>query len=127
MQEIYYESLKKYGYIMQNTVNKVFILGHVSADPKGISFKDGSMITNFSVETMDSWKNKNGTKQEDIQLHNIVVDGKIADIILRHIKKGSNVYIEGSLKTRRYNNLNNQTIYIKEIHAHVFQDLDYNQ
>lgn len=112
---------------MQNTVNKVFILGHVSADPKGISFKDGSMITNFSVETMDSWKNKNGTKQEDIQLHNIVVDGKIADIILRHIKKGSNVYIEGSLKTRRYNNLNNQTIYIKEIHAHVFQDLDYNQ
>ena len=110
---------------MQQSVNKALIIGHVGADPKGISFKDGNMITSFSVATNESWKDRNGRKQENTQWHNIVVKGRLADIALRHIKKGSHIYIEGSVKTRKYNDSNNRTIYITEIHAHSFQDIDY--
>lgn len=112
---------------MQGSVNQVFIIGHVGADPKGISFRDGNMITNFSIATNESWENKSGETQENTQWHNIVVKGRLADIALKYIKKGSHIYIEGSVKTRKYNDINNRTIYIKEIHAHVCQDLNYNK
>lgn len=106
------------------TVNKVIIIGHVGADPKGISFKDGSMITNFSIATNETWKNKIGEKQENTQWHNITIRGWLADKALRSIRKGSRIYIEGSVKTRKYNDQHNRTIYITEVHAHSFQDLN---
>lgn len=105
-------------------INKVFILGNVGADPEAITFQDGGMITNFSVATSESWTDKSGQRQQSTQWHRIKLSGYLADLGMRMLTKGSKVYIEGSIHTRKWNDDKGMAQYITEIHAKKMELLD---
>lgn len=96
-------------------INKVFILGTLGADPQPFTFQDGNTIANLSLATSEKWNDRNGQPQETTQWHKIKLSGKLAEIALSMLAKGAEVYIEGSLKTRKWVDKNNQTQYITEI------------
>ncbi len=105
-------------------VNMVVIIGRLGADPEGRSFSDGGMITHLSVATSEKWQNKQGDMQEHTEWHRIVSHNKLADRAMIKLKKGSLVYIEGSLKYRKYQDNQNITRYITEIEAKLILPLD---
>lgn len=85
------------------SVNKAIILGFVGNEPEIRQTQDGRAVANFSVATSESWKNKNsGEKQEKTEWHRIVAFGNLADIVKNYVKKGSKVYVEGSIQTRKW-------------------------
>src|SRR3989344_3434696 len=81
-------------------LNKVFILGRLTADPQLRSTPSGAAVANFSVATNRVWNDKNGAKQESVEFHNVVVWGKQAEVASRFLKKGGLVLVEGRLQTR---------------------------
>lgn len=84
-------------------VNKVILIGAVGKDPEQKSLPSGGMVVNFSLATSESWKDKNtGQQQESVEWHRLVAFGKLAEIISQYVKKGSKLYVEGSLKTRSW-------------------------
>jgi single-strand DNA-binding protein len=84
-------------------VNKVILVGHLGKDPEVRYTQDGKAICNFSVATAETWKDKNtGEKREKTEWHRIVVFGKLADICAEYLTKGRQVYIEGKLQTRKW-------------------------
>jgi single-strand DNA-binding protein len=97
-------------------VNKAIVIGNLGADPEYRSFPDGNGIATFSVATSESWKDRNtGEKQERTEWHRIVARGKLADICRQYLAKGSKVYIEGQLRTRKYQTQDGQERYTTEI------------
>ena len=85
------------------SVNKVLIIGNLGKDPEMRFMPNGNAVANFSVATTESWKDKNsGEKKELTEWHNVSVFGKLAEICGEYLKKGSSVYIEGKLKTDKY-------------------------
>ena len=85
------------------SVNKVIIVGNLGRDPETRYLPSGEAITNISVATTETWKDKaSGEKKEATEWHRISAFGKLAEIMGEYLKKGSQVYIEGSLKTRKY-------------------------
>ncbi|OBX56719.1 hypothetical protein A9Z61_11225 [Moraxella osloensis] len=106
-------------------VNKAFILGHLGNDPEAITFQDGNMITNLSIATSEVWTDRNGQRQESTQWHRIRLNGKLAELGMRMLAKGSQVYIEGSLKTRKWMDKNNQPQYVTEVHAEKMEILTF--
>jgi len=103
-------------------VNKAIILGSVGKDPDMRSTADGMQIANFSVATSESYTNKTGEKVEQTEWHNIVAWGKLAEIIEKWVTKGMLIYIEGKLKTRKWEK-DGQTHYATEIFADSMQML----
>jgi single-strand DNA-binding protein len=83
-------------------LNKVFILGRVTADPVLKSTPTGMQVSNFSVATNRVWNDKSGARKEDTEFHNVVVWGKQAEVASRFLKKGGLVLIEGRLQTRTW-------------------------
>ena len=83
-------------------LNKVFILGRVTADPVLKNTPTGMQVANFSIATNRVWNDKSGAKKEDTEFHNVVVWGKQAEIASRFLKKGGLVLIEGRLQTRTW-------------------------
>lgn len=84
-------------------VNKVILIGAVGKDPEQKSLPSGGVVVNFSLATSESWKDKQtGQQQEAVEWHRLVAFGKLAEIIAQYVKKGSKLYIEGSLKTRSW-------------------------
>jgi len=84
-------------------INKAIILGNLGKDPEVRTFSDGNKVCNFSVATSESWKDKqSGEKKEKTEWHNISIHGPLADIAERYLKKGSKVYLEGKLQTRKW-------------------------
>ncbi len=83
-------------------LNKVFIVGNLTRDPELRSLPSGISVVSFGVATNRVWKDKNGTKQEDVQFHNIVAFGKQAEIAKQYLSKGSSVLIEGRIQTRNW-------------------------
>lgn len=83
-------------------LNKAIIIGNLTRDPEMRALPSGTPIANFAVATSRIWKDKNGTKQEDTQYHNVVVFGPQADSIGQYLKKGSNVLVEGRMQTRSW-------------------------
>ena len=81
-------------------LNKVFILGRVTADPILRSTASGAQVVNFSIATNRVWNDKAGSRKEETEFHNVVVWGHQADIVSRFLKKGSLVLVEGRLQTR---------------------------
>ncbi len=79
------------------SVNKAILLGHVGKDPEVRFLPSGDAVANFSLATSESWKNKNGQKQERTEWHNVVVFGKLAEIVRDYVTKGKQVYIEGQI------------------------------
>jgi single-strand DNA-binding protein len=84
------------------SVNKVILVGNLGRDPEMRYMPSGDAIASFSVATTDNWKDKNGQKQERTEWHRISMFGKLAEIAGEYLKKGSSVYIEGRLQTRKW-------------------------
>ena len=83
-------------------LNKVFILGNLTRDPEQRTLPSGTLISSFGVATNRVWKNKTGEKQEEVQFHNIVLFGRLAEIANQYLTKGSSVLIEGRIQNRTW-------------------------
>ena len=88
---------------MARGVNKVIILGNLGADPDAKSMPSGNMVANFCVATSESWNDRDtGERQEKTEWHRVVFFGRLAEIADQYLKKGSQVYVEGKLQTRKW-------------------------
>jgi single-strand DNA-binding protein len=83
-------------------VNKVILLGNLGRDPEVRSTPSGQSVASFSLATSRKWRDKNGNKQEETEWHNIVVWGKQAEIAGQYLKKGKQIFLEGRLQTRSW-------------------------
>jgi single-strand DNA-binding protein len=99
------------------SVNKVIIVGNLGRDPETRYMPEGGAITNISVATTEKWKDKNGEMQEKTEWHRVAFFGKLAEIAGEYLKKGSQVYVEGRLRTRKWQDKDGQDRYTTEIMA----------
>lgn len=83
-------------------LNKVILIGRLGKDPETRFMPNGDAVCNFSVATSESWKDQNGQRQERIEWHNITMYRRLAEIAGQYLKKGSQVYLEGKIQTRKY-------------------------
>jgi len=83
-------------------INKVMLFGNLTRDPEVRALPSGSNVCSFSIATNRVYRKQDGSKQEEVQYHNIVVFGKQADTCAQYLKKGSSVYVEGRLQTRSW-------------------------
>ena len=105
-------------------VNKTITLGTLGADPEVKQFANGGSITTISVAVSEKWTDKQtGQPKENTEWLRIVFNNKLAEIAAQYLRKGSQVYVEGSLRTRKYQDQNGQDRYVTEIHAHEMQML----
>lgn len=104
-------------------VNKVTIIGNVGSDPEMKYTASGQAVANFSVATNESWTSKDGQKQERTEWHRIVAWGRLAEICGQYLSKGRPVYIEGSIRTRQWEDKEGNTRYTTEINARDLQFL----
>ncbi len=97
-------------------INKVVLIGNVGQDPDVRVMQNGSKVANFSLATSESWKDRNGEKKEQTEWHKIVVYGdKLPEIIEKYVKKGTKLYIEGSIRSRKYQDTTGQDRTVFEI------------
>lgn len=105
-------------------VNKVIIIGNLGNDPEARQFGNGGSVTNISVATSEQWTDKqSGEKREATEWHRISLFNRLGEIAAQYLRKGSKVYIEGSLRTRKYEK-DGQDHYVTEIRADQMQMLD---
>ena len=106
------------------SVNKVIIVGNLGRDPETRYLPSGEAVTNISVATTDTWKDKtSGEKKEATEWHRISFFGRLAEIAGEYLKKGSQVYVEGSLRTRKWQDKEGKDRYTTEIRADTMQML----
>jgi single-strand DNA-binding protein len=109
---------------MARGVNKVILVGNLGKDPETKFMPSGDAVCNFSVATTESWKDKSsGEKVEKTEWHNIVAFKRTAEIAGEYLRKGSQVYIEGKLKTRKWQDKNGNDRWTTEIEARDMQML----
>lgn len=102
---------------MAGSLNKVMLIGNLGRDPEIRTFQNGGRVCNFSIATSETWRDKNtGERQEKTQWHNIAVfsDGLI-NVVEQYVKKGSKVFVEGQLETRKWQDQNGQDRYTTEV------------
>ena len=105
-------------------VNKVIIIGHLGNDPETKQFSNGGSVTNISVATSEQWTDKQtGEKREATEWHRVTLFNRLGEIAAQYLRKGSQVYIEGSLRTRKWQDQNGQDRYSTEIRADNMQML----
>ena len=103
-------------------INKVIIVGHLGNDPEMRTMPNGEAVANISVATSEAWTDKNtGERREVTEWHRIVFYRKLAEICGQYLKKGAQVYIEGRLRTRKWQDQNGQDRYTTEIQGDVMQ------
>ena len=98
-------------------VNKVILLGNLGKDPEVRYLDNGVVVANFSLATTENYKNKLGERVSQTEWHNIVVWRGLAEVAEKYLKKGSSVYIEGKIKTRKWEDKDGNTRYNTEILA----------
>lgn len=103
------------------SVNKVIVLGNLGKDPEVRYTQSGDAVCNFSVATSERWKDKSGEQQERTEWHRIVMFGRIAEVAGEYLKKGSQVYLEGKLQTRKWVNKEGLDQYTTEVIADRMQ------
>lgn len=109
---------------MARGVNKAILIGHLGRDPEVRYSANGSAIANVNVATTESWKDKQtGDRQERTEWHRIVFFGRLAEIVSEYLKKGSQVYLEGRLQTRKWQDKDGHDRYTTEIVATDMQML----
>lgn len=109
---------------MARGVNKVILIGNLGGDPEVRSFSNGGIVTNVTLATSESWKDKqSGEQKERTEWHRVVFRNRLAEIARDYLKKGSKVYVEGALRTRKYDK-DGQTHYTTEIYCDQMQMLD---
>ena len=99
------------------SVNKVILIGNLGRDPEIRYMPNGDAVANFSMATTESWKDKQGQRQDKTEWHNIVMFRRQAEIAGEYLKKGSSVYIEGRLQTRKWQDKDGNDRYTTEIVA----------
>lgn len=105
------------------SVNKVILLGRLGQDPEVKYTPSGQTVCNFSLATSESWTDKNGQKQEKTEWHRVVVWGKLADLCNQYLNKGRQVFVEGKLQTRSWDDKSGNKRYTTEITANTVQFL----
>ncbi|MBN6711458.1 single-stranded DNA-binding protein [Haemophilus haemoglobinophilus] len=109
-------------------INKVIIVGRLGNDPEMRTMPNGEAVANISVATSESWTDKNtGERREQTEWHRIVFYRRQAEVCGQYLKKGSQIYVEGRLKTRKWQDQNGQDRYTTEIQGDVMQMLGSNQ
>lgn len=103
-------------------VNKVILVGRLGSEPESKSVND-TTVTNFSVATSESWKDKNGEKQEKTEWTRVVAWGKTAELCAKYLNKGKQVYLEGKLQTRSWDDKEGNKRYTTEVMANNIQFL----
>lgn len=96
-------------------VNKVILVGNLGKDPEVRHLENGTAVANFSMATTESYKDKNGQRQDITEWHNIVLWRGLAEVAEKYLRKGNQVYIEGKLKTRSWQDKDGNTRYTTEI------------
>ncbi|KTD75468.1 single-stranded DNA-binding protein [Legionella waltersii] len=110
---------------MARGINKVILIGNVGVDPEVRYLPNGSAVATISLATSESWKDKNtGEKQDRTEWHRIVCFNRLGEIVGEYVRKGSKLYIEGSLRTRKWQDQQGQDRYTTEIVASDIQMLD---
>lgn len=96
-------------------LNRVTLIGRVTRDPEVRTIPSGQKVATFAIATNRQWKDQSGQKQEKAEFHNLVVWGKLADIVEQYVKKGMRVYVEGRLETRSWEDQQGVKKYRSEI------------
>ena len=110
---------------MARGVNKVILIGNLGKDPEMKSFPNGDAYCNLTLATSESWTDKtSGEKKERTEWHNLVFTRKLAEIVGQYLKKGSKIYVEGSLRTRKWQDKEGHDRYTTEIQVNDMQMLD---
>lgn len=110
---------------MARGINKVILIGNLGNDPESKATNNGSTVTNLSLATSESWRDKQtGEMQERTEWHRVVMFGRLAEICAQYLRKGSKIYVEGGLRTRKWEDQNGQTRYTTEIVGNEMQMLD---
>jgi single-strand DNA-binding protein len=99
------------------SVNKVILIGHLGKDPEVRHLEGGNSVANFTMATNEYYKDKQGTRVERTEWHNIAAWRNLAELAEKYLRKGHQVYVEGRIRTRQYQDKDNQTRYITEIIA----------
>ncbi len=102
-------------------LNRALIYGHITRDPELKSLPSGIQVCSFSVATNRVWKNKDGTKQEAVDYHNVVVFGRQAETVAQYMRKGSSIMVEGRIQTRSWDKPDGSKAYRTEIVADMTQ------
>jgi len=110
---------------MARGINKAILIGNLGADPEVKYTANGSAVTNIRLATAEAWKDKqSGDMQERTEWHRVVFFSRLAEIAGEYLRKGSKVYIEGRIQTRKWQNKDGQDVYTTEIVANEMQMLD---
>jgi single-strand DNA-binding protein len=110
---------------MARGINKVILIGNLGRDPQTRYTQGGAAVTNFSVATSESWKDRQtGEQQERTEWHNVVCFARLGEIAGEYLRKGSKVYIEGRLQTRKWQDKDGNDRYTTEVVANDMQMLD---
>tara|TARA_R110002111_G_scaffold184518_2_gene250369 strand:- start:493 stop:930 length:438 start_codon:yes stop_codon:yes gene_type:complete len=96
-------------------VNKVILVGNLGKDPEVRHLENGASVANFSIATSETYKDKNGNRQEQTEWHNVVLWRGLAQIAEKYLKKGSQIYVEGKLRTRSWQDKDGNTRYTTEV------------
>ncbi len=107
------------------SVNKVILVGNLGRDPEVRTFPSGDQVANVTIATTDKWRDKNtGENREATEWHRVVFNGRLAEIVSQYLRKGSQVYVEGSIRTRKWTDQQSgQERYATEIRADTMQML----
>jgi single-strand DNA-binding protein len=97
-----------------SSVNRVILLGNIGKDPEVRETKAGNIV-NLTMATSEKYTDKSGQKQENTEWHNLVVFGKLADVVAKYVKKGDKLYVEGSITTRKWEDKEGNTRYTTEV------------
>lgn len=109
-------------------VNKVILVGTLGKDPETKTFPNGGSLTQFSIATSETWTDKNsGERKENTEWHRVVLNNRLGEVVQQYLRKGSKVYIEGSLRTRQWTDNNGVERYATEIRGDQMQMLDSKQ
>src|SRR5476651_2711467 len=112
------------GHHMARGINKVILIGHLGADPETRAMPSGMTVANMRLATTESWKDKQtGEQQERTEWHNVALFGRLGEIAAEYLRKGSQVYIEGRLRTRKWQDKEGRDRYTTEIVANEMQML----
>jgi single-strand DNA-binding protein len=109
---------------MARGINKVILIGHLGADPETRAMPSGMTVANLRLATTESWKDKqSGEQQERTEWHNVALFGRLGEIAAEYLRKGSQVYIEGRLRTRKWQDKEGRDRYTTEIVGNEMQML----
>ncbi|MFZ6643157.1 single-stranded DNA-binding protein [Undibacterium sp. TC4M20W] len=106
------------------SVNKVILVGNLGRDPETRYAPSGEVVSNITIATTDNWKDRTtGERKERTEWHRISFFGRLAEVVAMHLKKGASVYVEGSLRTRKYTDKDGQEKFITEVRGDTMQML----